>query len=73
MDAIKESEPNAMTTARRWNGKSDRELVLREHLKAPRGSYSRPGRRPSLLKRWWAPKSHGDLVHFLRGRCSHGG
>jgi uncharacterized protein YndB with AHSA1/START domain len=58
MDAIKESEPNAMTNGTSVERKSDRELVVTRTFKGPARIVFEAWTTPELLKRWWAPKSH---------------
>ena len=73
MDARRESEPPPMKNRTTVERKSERELVVTRTFNGPARIVFEAWTKPELLKRWWAPKSFGVILHFLRGRCPCGG
>ena len=57
MNARKDSEPTPRRTARRWNAKSEREIVVTRTFDAPARIVFQAWTTPALFKRWWVPKS----------------
>ena len=68
-----EGDPAAAKNRTTVERTSERELVVTRTFNAPARLVFEAWTRPELLKRWWAPKSFGAVLHFLRGRRPRGG
>ena len=70
MDARRESDVARMKNRTTVERKSERELVVTRTFNGPARIVFEAWTKPELLRRWWAPKSTGVSLLFLRGGCS---
>ncbi len=72
MDAGKENEVAAMN-ATTMELRSDREIIITRMFNAPARIVFDAWTKPELVRRWWAPKSHGVVVALCEADIRVGG
>lgn len=72
MDAKAKHEASAMNLTT-MNLKSDREIIIARTFDAPARIVFEAWTRPELVKRWWAPKSHGLSIVVCEADVRVGG
>ena len=72
MDARKDTDRTTVKNQTTTERKSERELVFTRTFNAPAHIVYQAWTTPELFKQWWAPKSFGVTISFVRARYSCG-